>query len=279
MPKFPLTDEEAQQIAAALSSSAPMFKQPGPSTDPAVIARGQQLMQTTGCLNCHTLKLDNQFKPKPLADLAAARWQHGCLAEKPAADSPRPHSPSTPKNAPPCKPSPPLIAARSCVTRPPSSPRARRKSPMHIVPRPARGLPADRCRRRQAQARVDRLLLKGEVADKMRPWIEHRMPAFPARAALLAAGLAQTHGFPPVTPAEPPVKMPLTAIGKNSSPTTAASPASPVTASLRWRRCRSSRPRHQPRLQRRAPAAHVVPPLDSQSPSRRADHQDARLFR
>lgn len=215
MPKFPLTDEEAHQIAAALSSTAPMFKQPGPSTDPAVIARGQHLVQTTGCLNCHTLKLDNQFKAKPLADLAAARWQHGCLADKPAADS---AAPAFAFNAEERAALQAFAATdRGSLTR---------HAPSEFAARQAKNLQCASCHGQlEGFPLIDVLggklkpewiasLLKGEVADKMRPWIEHRMPAFPARAALLAAGLAQTHGFPPVTPAEPPVKMPLTTIGK-----------------------------------------------------------------
>ena len=215
MPKFPLTDEEAQQIAAALASTAPMFKQPGAPTDPAVIARGKHLVQTTGCLNCHTLKLDNKFKAKPLADLAAARWQHGCLAEKPAADSPAPAFAFNAEER---------AALQAFAATDRSS--LARHAPTEFAPRQAKNLQCTSCHGQlEGFPLIDVLggklkpewiasLLKGEVSDKMRPWIEHRMPAFPARAALLAAGLAQTHGFPPVTPAEPPVKMPLTAIGK-----------------------------------------------------------------
>ena len=215
MPKFALTDEEAQQLAAALASTAPMFKQPGALTDPAVIARGKHLVQTTGCLNCHTLKLDNQFKARPLADLAAARWEQGCLAEKPAADSTAPAFAFNAEDR---------AALQAFAATDRSS--LARHAPLEFAARQTKNLQCTACHGQlEGFPLIDVLggklkpewiasLLKGDIADKTRPWLEHRMPAFPARAALLAAGLAQTHGFPPVTPAEPPVKMPLTAIGK-----------------------------------------------------------------
>lgn len=44
--------------------------------------------------------------------------------------------------------------------------------------------------------------LAGALSYRARPWLAARMPAFPARAAALAAGLAAEHGAPAVTPAE-----------------------------------------------------------------------------
>jgi cytochrome c1 len=44
-------------------------------------------------------------------------------------------------------------------------------------------------------------LFAGELSDRARPWLAARMPAFPARAGALAAGLAAEHGAPAVTPA------------------------------------------------------------------------------
>ncbi|MBI5801448.1 MAG: c-type cytochrome, partial [Verrucomicrobia bacterium] len=88
MPNFKLKDAEAGQLAAFLTSIAPVAKQPGPSADAATLARGRQLVQTSGCLNCHSLKLNNQFKAKPLAELAAAQWSAGCVAEAPAGKAP-----------------------------------------------------------------------------------------------------------------------------------------------------------------------------------------------
>ena len=38
-------------------------------------------------------------------------------------------------------------------------------------------------------------LLKGELQEQPRPWLKARMPAFPAYAEVLAAGLAAQHGI------------------------------------------------------------------------------------
>lgn len=48
-------------------------------------------------------------------------------------------------------------------------------------------------------------LLKGEVAQKPRPWLKARMPAFPAYAGLIAHAMAAEHGVP----FEEPIKLEL----------------------------------------------------------------------
>ncbi len=42
-----------------------------------------------------------------------------------------------------------------------------------------------------------RQFVGGQAPQKVRPWLAGRMPAFPARADVLATGLAATHGLPP----------------------------------------------------------------------------------
>ena len=56
--------------------------------------------------------------------------------------------------------------------------------------------------------------LGGKVAYRPRPWLAARMPAFPARAELLARGLALSHGCPPSSPAEPAPDAELSKIGR-----------------------------------------------------------------
>ncbi|MGZ8921540.1 MAG: hypothetical protein ACXW3L_11185, partial [Limisphaerales bacterium] len=46
--------------------------------------------------------------------------------------------------------------------------------------------------------------ISGENIQKPRPWLKTRMPAFPAYATNLAAGLAALHGYPAHTTPEPP---------------------------------------------------------------------------
>jgi mono/diheme cytochrome c family protein len=215
MPRFTLTDEEVGQIAAHLRSTAPMFKQAGPPTDAAIIARGKLLVQTTGCLNCHALKLENQHAPKPLAELAAAAFQKGCLAESPAPDS---KAPFFAFNA----------AERAALQEFAATDRASlaRHAPAEFAARQVKNLQCITCHGQlEGFPVIDVVggkltpeylakLLGGGVTAKVRPWIEHRMPAFPARSRPLAAGLAQSHGFAPVTPAEPPIQMDRVPVGK-----------------------------------------------------------------
>jgi len=59
-------------------------------------------------------------------------------------------------------------------------------------------------------------LFAGSLNQKPRPWLKHRMPAFPARARELANGLALGFGHPAVTPAEKgPVDANLAKIGRD----------------------------------------------------------------
>ena len=55
--------------------------------------------------------------------------------------------------------------------------------------------------------------IAGAVPYKPRPWLKPRMPAFPAHAGALAAGLAALHGHPPVAPEEPAPDPELISIG------------------------------------------------------------------
>lgn len=215
MPNFKLTDDEAQQLAAFLASTAPQFKQAGAPTDPAVLARGKQLVQSSGCLNCHTLKLDNQFKAKPLAELAAAKWDGttGCLAEAPAGKAP--HFVFT-------------KAEREALQAFAATDRAslKRHVPVEFADRQARNLNCTSCHGQlDGFTSYEKLggklkpewmaqFIAGETKYKPRHWLAHRMPAFPKYAADFATGLAMTHGFPPQTPPEPPQDLELTKVGQ-----------------------------------------------------------------
>src|SRR6185503_1891091 len=90
MPDFKLTADEAAQLAAFIQSSADTPKDVVAPTDNAVIEHGRNLAQSSGCLNCHSLKIENQFKSRPLADLTPDKWEQGCLADKPGDDSKAP---------------------------------------------------------------------------------------------------------------------------------------------------------------------------------------------
>ena len=213
MPKFNFKDGEAEQLAGFLSSIALMAKQPGPPTDAAILARGKQLVQNSGCLNCHTLKLDNQFKAKPLAELAAAQWTAGCLAEAAAGKAPHYDFARAEREA---------LQAFAATDRA----SLKRHVPVEFADRQARNLNCTSCHGQlDGFTRYELLggklkpewmaqFIAGETKYKPRHWLAHRMPAFPKYAADFAIGLAMTHGFPPQTPAEPPLDVELAKVGQ-----------------------------------------------------------------
>ena len=213
MPKFNFKDGEAEQLAGFLSSTAPMAKQPGPPTDAAILTRGKQLVQSSGCLNCHTLKLDNQFKAKPLAELAAAQWTAGCLAEAAAGKAPHYDFARAEREA---------LQAFAATDRA----SLKRHVPVEFADRQARNLNCTSCHGQlDGFTRYELLggklkpewmaqFIAGETKYKPRHWLAHRMPAFPKYAADFAIGLAMTHGFPPQTPAEPPLDVELAKVGQ-----------------------------------------------------------------
>ena len=213
MPKFNFKDGEAEQLAGFLSSIAPMAKQPGPPTDAAILARGKQLVQSSGCLNCHTLKLDNQFKVKPLAELAAGQWTAGCLAEAAAGKAPHYDFARAEREA---------LQAFAATDRA----SLKRHVPVEFADRQARNLNCTSCHGQlDGFTRYELLggklkpewmaqFIAGETKYKPRHWLAHRMPAFPKYAADFAIGLAMTHGFPPQTPAEPPLDVELAKVGQ-----------------------------------------------------------------
>jgi len=204
MPDFQLNDNEARQLAAHLSGSAPMVKPAAASTDAAVIARGKQLVQSTGCLNCHSLKLDNQFKAPALAELAAAKWTSGCVADAAAGKSPE-FALSADDRA----------ALRAFAASDRSS--LQRHVPADFAARMSRAMNCAECHGKfegfppfdllggKLKPEWARAFIAGEVKYKPRHWLPARMPVFPKYAEGLAHGLAAQHGHGPKTPAEPPI--------------------------------------------------------------------------
>jgi hypothetical protein len=59
--------------------------------------------------------------------------------------------------------------------------------------------------------------IAGKIANRPRPWLASRMPAFSARAAGIANGLSLEHGFPLAIPDEPAPDPAMQQIGKKLS--------------------------------------------------------------
>jgi mono/diheme cytochrome c family protein len=214
MPNFKLTPDEAKELAEFLTKDAAKSAETTP--DPAILDQGRMLVQTAGCLNCHTLKLDNKFAPLPIKE-----WNRGCLADAP------------PEKAPHYKFSAAERADLQAFGRS-GLDSLLRYSPIEFAQRQTLALNCNGCHAQpegfppleilggKLKPEWSAKFIAGDILYKPRlethprgePWLEARMPAFKSRAALLAEGMAALHGFPPRTPPEPPVDHDLAKIGQ-----------------------------------------------------------------
>lgn len=212
MPDFRLNREEAARIAAyLLSKAAPAVGDP---PRPELASKGRDLVQTSGCLNCHNLELENQLKAPPMAALAS--WDLGCLARSPLAGTHVPFYSFSDEDR---------QAIREFATGGLTS--LTRNVPADFAARETVLLNCRGCHDHQIDLvpQFDILggkikpeygarIIAGQVNHKPRPWIAARMPAFVARAEGIARGLANIHGFPAVTPPDPqPIDEELAEVG------------------------------------------------------------------
>lgn len=225
MPNFKLSAAEARELADYLLAAAMKSKDAAPPSDQATLERGEKLVQTSGCLNCHGgLKLENKFQAPGLEALFTrhlkdrARPPEGdCLGKTPVAG----YGFSAPETA-----------ALDAFTVEGASALSRHV-PMEFAARQTAMLNCTQCHGQIENFPPLEILggklkpewagafISGEVPRKMRndfhpkgePWLAARMPSFTARGQLLAAGLAAQHGFPPATPAEGPVDETLAKVG------------------------------------------------------------------
>ncbi len=208
MPNFKLKPEEAGQLAAFLNSVADKPTESSAPADAEGIERGKKLVQTSGCLNCHPAKLENQFSTKPLAELSPDKWKQGCLAET-STDSTK--SPQFAFGADEREALQTFGATdRASLTRHVPPEFAERQS--HLLNcRECHGkfdgFPPFEILGEKLKPAWTARFIAGEIAYKPRPWLDSRMPAFGKRAEQLSQGLAMQHGYPPHTPDEPSVDM------------------------------------------------------------------------
>jgi mono/diheme cytochrome c family protein len=220
MPNFHLGEAEARELEEWLFAAAPKPQLAAVPSSPALIEKGRRLVQERGCLNCHQLPLENQFKSLPLARLqerAAAPGPAGCLGPQPPA-----HYGFSPEH-------------RDALTAFLRSGFASlsRHVPAEFAARQVRDLQCASCHGElEGFPHLDLLGAKlkpewmtrfigGQIRHKIRfdnhpsglPWLASRMPAFPARAGALATGLAAQAGFPARSAAEPPLDPVLAAAG------------------------------------------------------------------
>jgi mono/diheme cytochrome c family protein len=231
MPNFRLSDAEASQLASYLLAKSPQKDYPA-SGDPA---KGKTLLTTSGCLNCHTAPdAATGHKSPALADLAKSDWTKGCLARDDAARATAPDFSLTDDQRGALqsfastgftsltRDNPTEVAERQYATAncaachmrdnlgdtwsdlkeeiaqlesalPPAADHGEHFAPDQS--RPQLSWVGEKLKPEWASQ-----FIAGKIAYKPRPYIQARMPGFPARATLLAEGLAHQHGYPAVTP-------------------------------------------------------------------------------
>jgi mono/diheme cytochrome c family protein len=247
MPNFKFTDVEAQRLAAFLLS------RPQKSLDLPVTPKkpnpefGKTILTSSGCLNCHQLHepaIASTFQAPALANL-----DRGCLAAAPTSKAPNFALAAEQRAAIAAF----ARTDRSSLQREALAEFAQRQV-MHlrctachsrdstddlytsfdaeVAPLVADGVddePGGEGDERIAEDQSEpiltwageklkpewtTLLLRGQIEYRLRPWLRARMPAFPARAMLLANALPLEHGFPPFSAKDPKPDGNLAEIGR-----------------------------------------------------------------
>ena len=208
MPNFALAEKEANALAAFLFSAAAPAKTDSPDSDASKIAAGKEMVSSQGCLNCHSMKLENSFSVAAISDLAK-----GCLADSPAGSTVRFGLAAEERVALRLF----LKEGRESLGQASLAEFALRQTDdsncrnchgqMESVP------PFDVLGGKLKPGWAEKLLL-GTLGERPRPWLHARMPAFPARASGVAKGLAMLNGHSPVTPEEPPLDPEKAKVGR-----------------------------------------------------------------
>ena len=220
MPTFALSDDEARSLAHAVIESAkqddqrPELRVRRPKGD---VARGQKLFASLGCRQCHRVSRDEPM-PKPhLPSVFGKAIARGCLSEPDERRVPRSpdfHFEPAERTAllallrgderqlatdTPTDVSRRFVAELKCAV---CHPRDGRMSSLPEIlaeegatGRPPEVLPNLTWAGEKLHAPWIQSLLAGQIAERPRPWMKLRMPSFPARAGLLADGLAREHGL------------------------------------------------------------------------------------
>ncbi|MDB6053988.1 MAG: hypothetical protein JWN25_1511 [Verrucomicrobiales bacterium] len=204
MPQFKLTDEQRSQIVSFLIKNADAPRDTKINAEKANTDKGQMLVQTLGCLKCHNLKLENQFKAKDFAAIPPDKWDQGCLSEKTMDTSKAPdYSFNSEERG--------ALRAFGATDRLALS----RHIPADFAERQVRNLNCMNCHGQfDGFPRLELLggklrpewsakFIAGEIPYKPRTWLEAQMPAFTRRADLLSQGLAAQHGLSPQSSTEP----------------------------------------------------------------------------
>lgn len=230
MPDFKLSYAEADHLEAFLRDQSKGKVDAKPKGD---AKRGAKLFRDVGCYNCHEVQpWENPIRVLTPRDLGLSG--KGCLAEK--------HNSKAPDFG---------LAAdqRASLTAflKTDGQSLTRETPAEFSLRQVKSLRCDSCHRRDGEITRwhavledegkipetlpsltwigeklkpawTKKLFAGEADHRARPWLKARMPAFPARAEMLAVGLSHEHGFAIDEDERPKPDAKLAAIGEKLIP-------------------------------------------------------------
>ncbi|MFM8358723.1 MAG: c-type cytochrome [Verrucomicrobiota bacterium] len=205
MPNFRLSAAEAANLAAYLESAAEAPAERSAPTEAALLEKGRKLLLGRGCLNCHALPgAKSELTARPLSELGSDRWTAGCLADPPAADGRAPRFTFSAEDRAALR----AFGAsdRRSLDRHTAADFLTRHAE-HLNCRGCHGaveeFPSWEVMGGKLKPEWAAEFIAGREPWKPRPWLEARMPAFPAYASGLAQGLATLHGLPARSPSEP----------------------------------------------------------------------------
>ena len=231
MPDFRLDAKDSAALAAFITEQAKGKVEASETATPASAERGAKLFGEAGCAHCHAVKAEPTAAANRPAPAAAAK---GCLADKAEMRGAAPHFLLT---------EPQRTGLLAFLATDGAS--LTRETPAEFSQRQVQALRCVVCHQRdgvtsklwdvlaeEGDGSVPEVvpglswtgmklrtawinkLLAGEHGQRARPWLKLRMPTFPARAELLAAGLAQEHGYPVDFDPRPAVDDKLASIGE-----------------------------------------------------------------
>ena len=222
MPDFSFTEEEATHLAHYLRSLPQKSKFEKFEGDPE---KGYQIIQQSGCLSCHQSDTKNTYTTKPLKSLDITS-DTGCLSPTPQNAPSYSFSEQQRKalinflkkgrqslaksslrefaqrqvislqcnSCHPINGQQPDISALPELHPTPEIEAGNADTEAHAAGQ-KKGPPDITLIGEKLRADWMAKLFQNQLSYKPRPWMQMRMPAFPARGKLLADGLAHLHGF------------------------------------------------------------------------------------
>ncbi len=236
MPDFRLSESEVDSLASFVTTHSTGRLKPAKELATADPERGQRHFAERRCGQCHG-PADAPASPMKHVSWpeAAEAWTRGCLAESRTAGGKSPRFPLNEADRDALRN---LLQTTQGATQPVSTAeqaayllkrlnctachhRDHALSPLNeiLAEESDRGLPPAALPNLTfagEKLHVDwmKQLFRGELRQKTRPWLTARMPAFPAYAEDLAAGLAAEHGYPAEPEASATVDDHLAGIGR-----------------------------------------------------------------